>query len=254
MIPGWRRRPEAGRLVAFAGSTLRRAVRREVVAALSGDGQCGGVADGWLGRLPWRRIAVGFYRGSRSGLTMARGQQLRGLRKGRHHVQKKSLQQPSKTGLSGPRLEEVSGPAGARSAVRCDDAHGQRCGFLAASLDPGKRRADSPHGLRRAIPGANSWRRATSSSWTISVPTRERPYAAPSAPNSWRPVRKPMRSGDDVSVLMKFLHDSLHSLSSEAGCPVVMTLWVTRSQRSHDGRNACAGGMREWCGRRERSD
>ena len=43
-------------------------------------------------------------------------------------------------------------------------------------------------------------------------------------------------------------------LSSEAGCPVVMTLWVTRSQRSHDGRNACAGGMREWCGRRERSD
>ena len=43
-------------------------------------------------------------------------------------------------------------------------------------------------------------------------------------------------------------------LSSEAGCPVVMTLWVTRSQRSHDGRNACAGGMREWCGRRERSE
>ena len=29
-----------------------------------------------------------------------------------------------------------------------------------------------------------------------------------------------------------------------------MTLWVTRSQRSHDGRNACAGGMGEWCGRR----
>ena len=33
-----------------------------------------------------------------------------------------------------------------------------------------------------------------------------------------------------------------------------MTLRVTRSQRSHDGRNACAGEMREWCGRRERSE
>ena len=43
-------------------------------------------------------------------------------------------------------------------------------------------------------------------------------------------------------------------LSSEAGCPVVMTLCFTRSQRSHDGRNACPGGMREWCGRRERSE
>ena len=61
---------------------------------------------------------------------------------------------------------------------------------------------------------------------------------------------------DDVSVLMRFcmILSIAMLLSSEAGCPVVMTLWVTRSQRSHDGRNACAGGMREWCGRRERSD
>ena len=61
---------------------------------------------------------------------------------------------------------------------------------------------------------------------------------------------------DEVSVLMKFcmILSNVMFLSSEAGCPVVMTLWVTRSQRSHDGRNACAGGMREWCGRRERSE
>ena len=53
---------------------------------------------------------------------------------------------------------------------------------------------------------------------------------------------------DDVSVLMKFCMSlsTAMLLSSEAGCPVVMTLWVTRSQRSHDGRNACAGGMHEW--------
>ena len=60
----------------------------------------------------------------------------------------------------------------------------------------------------------------------------------------------------DVSVLMTFcmILSNAMLLSSEAGCPVVMTLCFTRSQRSHDGRNACAGGMREWCGRRERSD
>ena len=60
----------------------------------------------------------------------------------------------------------------------------------------------------------------------------------------------------DVSVLMKscMILSNAMFLSSEAGCPVVMTLCFTRSQRSHDGRNACAGGMREWCGRRERSE
>ncbi len=61
---------------------------------------------------------------------------------------------------------------------------------------------------------------------------------------------------DDVSVLMKFCMSLSNAMliSSEAGRPVVMTLWVTRSQRSHDCRNACAGGVREWCGRRERSE
>ena len=60
----------------------------------------------------------------------------------------------------------------------------------------------------------------------------------------------------DVSVLMNscMILSTAMLLSSEAGCPVVMTLWVTRSQRSHDGRNAWAGGMGEWCGRRERSE
>ena len=82
--------------------------------------------------------------------------------------------------------------------------------------------------------------------------------------NSSRPGVTPNRAAcshaiavcDDVSVLMRFcmILSIAMLLSSEAGRPVVMTLCFTRSQRSHDGRNACAGGMREWCGRRERSD
>ena len=55
---------------------------------------------------------------------------------------------------------------------------------------------------------------------------------------------------DAGSVLMKFCMSLSNAmfLSSEAGCPVVMTLWVTRSQRSHDGRNACAGGCASGAG------
>ena len=48
----------------------------------------------------------------------------------------------------------------------------------------------------------------------------------------------------DVSVLMNscMILSTAMLLSSEAGCPVVMTLWVTRSQRSHDGRNCLRRG------------
>ncbi len=37
-------------------------------------------------------------------------------------------------------------------------------------------------------------------------------------------------------------------LSSEAGRPVVIPHWVTRSQRRHDCRNACAVGIRDGAG------
>ena len=54
------------------------------------------------------------------------------------------------------------------------------------------------HGLRRAIPGADLGVRATSSSWTISVPTRERPYAAPSAMSIRAPRSRLVRSLQDT--------------------------------------------------------
>ena len=85
---------ESGRTVATHFAVSRS-------AALSDE--CGGVADGWP--LPWRRIAVGFYRGlPRSGPAFfaAGGAAARGivvsnyavwhfLKGTRHHVQKKSL-------------------------------------------------------------------------------------------------------------------------------------------------------------------
>ena len=51
-------------------------------------------------------------------------------------------------------------------------------------------------------------------------------------------------------------HDDLPILSCtvRSVCPEVMVLWDTRAQRSHRGRNEWPGAVREWCGRRERSD
>ena len=51
-------------------------------------------------------------------------------------------------------------------------------------------------------------------------------------------------------------HDDLPILSCtvRSACPEVMVLWDTRAQRSHRGRNEWPGAVREWCGRRERSD
>ena len=66
--------------------------------------------------------------------------------------------------------------------------------------------------------------------------------------------------GDGVGFALFDVVDDVHDdllvdLNARSGpIPDVMVLWDTRAQRSHRGRNEWPGVVREWCGRRERSD
>ena len=66
--------------------------------------------------------------------------------------------------------------------------------------------------------------------------------------------------GDGVGFALFDVVDDVHDdllvdlIARSGPIPDVMVLWDTRAQRSHRGRNEWRGAVREWCGRRERSD